>query len=293
MVLQQQYFPVEDLGGTVYAAGEPVSLDQPAEVAWRTTGDLFGVHLQQSTSYTVVSSLPVADERQLQAAGQRYPDWVRRRFLSLPESVPDRVKALAAQLTASQSTPYERARAIEQYLRTFPYSVDVPRPPLNRDIVDFFLFDLKKGYCDYYASAMVVLAREAGVPARLAVGYASGTYNLNSRRYLVTEADAHTWAEVYFPGIGWVPFEPTAARPELQRAPLHLAQPETSVLPQTTPTAAPVNDSAWQTLLLACHCSGWGSRHLEGHRRAAGTASAAQSRRGRNLCPLAARGSAP
>jgi hypothetical protein len=85
-------------------------------------------------------------------------------------------------------------------------------------VVDFFLFDLRQGYCDYYASAMVVLARAAGVPARLAIGYASGTYNLKSKRFVVTEADAHSWVEVYFPNIGWVPFEPTAARPPLERS---------------------------------------------------------------------------
>jgi hypothetical protein len=77
---------------------------------------------------------------------------------------------------------------------------------------------LKTGYCDYYASSMAVLARAAGIPARLVIGYASGTYNLNSKRFVVTEADAHSWVEIYFPKIGWVTFEPTASRPELDRA---------------------------------------------------------------------------
>ena len=127
------------------------------------------------------------------------------------------VRALAIELTASEPTPYDRAKAIERYLRTFPYSLDVPHPPSNRDVADYFLFDLKEGYCDYYATTMVVLVRAAGVPARLAMGYANGTYNLNSKRFIVTEADAHSWVEVYFPKIGWVPFEPTASRPQLER----------------------------------------------------------------------------
>jgi hypothetical protein len=130
--------------------------------------------------------------------------------------VPSRVKDLAIRLTASVPTPYDRAKAIESYLRTYPYSLDVPHPPSQRDLVDYFLFDLGKGYCDYYASAMVVLSRAAGIPARLAIGYASGDYNLNSKRYVVSEADAHSWVEVYFPGIGWIPFEPTAAQPALE-----------------------------------------------------------------------------
>jgi hypothetical protein len=216
--VQQEIFPVQDLGGIVYAAGEPISVDQPAQAAWRGSGDLFGVHTEGSGSYSVVSGRPVATINDLRSAGQTYPDWVRGRFLSLPAEVPDRVRALAARLTASQSTPYDRARAIEKYLREYPYTLDVTRPPTGQDVVDYFLFDLKKGYCDYYASAMVVLARASGVPARLAIGYASGTYNLNSGRYIVTEADAHSWVEIYFPRIGWVPFEPTASRPELQWA---------------------------------------------------------------------------
>jgi transglutaminase-like putative cysteine protease len=252
LVLEQHFFPVEALVGAVYAAGEPVWMDQPVQAAWRSPGDLFGIHMASATGYEMVSSVPVASELHLRLAGQRYPDWVRRRFLSLPANIPGRVKALAAQLTASQSTPYDRARAIEQYLRTYPYTLDVTRPPVTRDVVDFFLFDLKKGYCDYYASAMVVLARAAGVPARLAVGYASGTYNLNSNRYLVTEADAHTWVEVYFPGIGWVPFEPTAARPALERTPVALQQlPENPILPTQTPAAAATGLDFWQAMWFA------------------------------------------
>jgi hypothetical protein len=132
--------------------------------------------------------------------------------------VPTRVKELAIQLTATELTPYDRARAIEQYLRNYPYTLDVPRPPANRDLVDYFLFDLRKGYCDYYASAMVVLSRAAGIPARFAIGYASGKYNLNSKRFMVTQADAHSWVEIYFPDIGWVPFEPTAGLPPIDRS---------------------------------------------------------------------------
>ena len=122
-------------------------------------------------------------------------------------------------MTAVEPTPYDRARAIEQYLRTFPYTLQLPPPPLDRDVVDYFLFDLQKGYCDYYASAMVVLARAAGLPARLVVGYAPGTFDAQRALYVVTAADAHSWAEVYFPGIGWIEFEPTAGRAALERAP--------------------------------------------------------------------------
>jgi transglutaminase-like putative cysteine protease len=218
MLIQQAVRPVQGGAGFTYAAGEPVTLNLQSDAAWRSSGDLFGMRIDSAGPYDVHSLIPVVDERTLRAAGQRYPAWIRQRFLALPPDVPARVKALAIELTASEPTPYDRALAIERYLRTIPYTLDVARPPLDRDVVDFFLFDLREGYCDYYASAMVVLARAAGVPARLAVGYASGTYNLNSKRFVVTEADAHSWVEVYFPNIGWVSFEPTAARPSLERS---------------------------------------------------------------------------
>jgi hypothetical protein len=177
---------------------------------------LFGIQTGFN-GYTVQSLVPIIGEVGLRAAGTDYPSWVTSRYLALPDEIPSRVKDLSLQLTASQPTPYDRARAIENYLRDYPYTLDVSRPALSQDLVDYFLFDLRKGYCDYYASAMVVLARMAGIPARLAVGYASGTYNLNSNLFQVTQADAHSWPEVYFPNIGWVPFEPTAARPAFNR----------------------------------------------------------------------------
>ena len=145
------------------------------------------------------------------------PDWVANRYLTLPDELPYRVRQLALDLTAVQPNPYDRALAIEGYLREFPYTLNLPAPPANRDVVDYFLFDLKKGYCDYYASAMVVLARAAGLPARLVVGYNSGLYDPQQANYKVTEADAHAWAEVYFPGYGWVEFEPTGGRPPIER----------------------------------------------------------------------------
>ncbi len=219
VLIRQEVHPVENTGSVVYSDGDLVRVSLQSEAAWRSSDDLFGVQLETGgiVSYDVDSLVPVADVRTLRAAGQRYPDWVRQRYLALPSEVPERVKSLAITLTASAATPYDRAHAIEQYLRTFPYTLDVPRPPSNQDVTDYFLFDLKKGYCDYYATAMVVLARAAGVPARLVTGYASGAYNLNSKRFVVTEADAHSWVEVYFPDIGWVPFEPTAGRPPLER----------------------------------------------------------------------------
>ncbi len=238
--IQEVVIPVPNQTGTIYAAGEPVSVSVATTAAWRTSNDLFGIQTENA-GYTVQSLLAVASEDTLRAAGQDYPTWVAQRYLALPGEVPNRVRQLAIQLTATQPTPYDRAHAIEQYLRnTYPYTIDVPYPPTDQDLVDYFLFDLRKGYCDYYASAMVVLARAAGLPARLAVGYATGTYNLSSERFIVTQEEAHSWVEIYFPGIGWVPFEPTAGRPGINRSAQSVQQPTpTATLRTTPPTSGP------------------------------------------------------
>jgi len=204
--------------GMLYASGIVQSVGSDVQLAYRADADLFG-GLTDSRAYSVLSFHPWASEAALRAAGADYPEWIRDRYLALPGDVPERVLSLAKNLTAVEATPYDRARAIERYLRTLPYTLQLPPPPLNRDVVDYFLFDLQRGYCDYYASALVVLARAAGLPARLVVGYASGTFDADRARYVVTAADAHSWAEVYFPGIGWIEFEPTAGRPELERSP--------------------------------------------------------------------------
>lgn len=220
--LRQDVRLVEDQSGLLYVAGVLVTTDREFRVAWRSQpgeegeGDAFGA-LIDADHYRADSLLPLVGEADLRAAGQGYPAWVVERYLALPDSVPDRVRALARDLTATELTPYDRARAIERYLRRFPYTLDLPSPPADRDVVDYFLFDLQQGYCDYYATAMVVLARAAGLPARLVTGYASGIYDGAEARYVVTEAEAHAWPEVYFPGYGWIEFEPTAGRPAIER----------------------------------------------------------------------------
>jgi transglutaminase-like putative cysteine protease len=235
-LLRQEIHAVEDNDGLLYVAGSLVTADQEYQVAWRLRpeagerGDAFGA-TTKATRYRTDSLLPVIGEADLRAAGQDYPVSVVDRYLALPDSVPDRVSALARDLTATELTPYDRALAIVGYLRSFPYTLDLPAPPVDRDIADYFLFDLQEGYCDYYATAMVVLARAAGLPARLVTGYASGDYNEAEAQYVVTAEQAHSWAEIYFPGYGWIEFEPTADRPAIERPAGALS--ETSPRPET------------------------------------------------------------
>lgn len=173
--------------------------------------------------YRADSQIPVYGQDDLRAAGRAYPAWVTQSYLNLPDQVPERVHELAAELSTPESNPFDQAVAIERYLRRFPYTLDVPAPPTDQDIADYFLFDLQKGYCDYYATAMVVMARSAGLPARLATGYIGGSPQSDGQ-YQVTEDLAHSWPQIYFPGYGWIDFEPTGGRAEIVRPEGSLAE---------------------------------------------------------------------
>ncbi len=197
--------------GWLFAAGEPLSVDQPYAAHLRGPDDAIGLELH-ARDYLAISYLPDISADQLRAAPASAPGDMTP-YLTLPATVPARVQQLARQITAETTTSFDQALALETYLRVLPYSLDVPAPPANIDVADFFLFDLQRGYCDYFATAFVVMAHSIGLPARLAIGYAAGSYDAASGQFTVTEADAHSWPEVYFPGVGWIPFEPTPSQP--------------------------------------------------------------------------------
>ena len=161
--------------------------------------------------YTLTATASIAQAWQLRGAGTQYPAWIRDRYLQLPASVPQRVRNLAIELTRSAPTPYDKALAIEAYLKSMEYSLDIEAPPHGTDAIDFFLFEQRKGYSEYFGSAMAVLLRAAGVPARMAAGYAPG--ELTERgTFLVRDGDSHGWVQVWFPDYGWVDFEPTPGK---------------------------------------------------------------------------------
>ena len=137
------------------------------------------------------------------------------RYLQLPESLPDRVTELATEITEDQKSLYEKAKKIERYFRQsgFSYSQQFAAiPEGDTDYVDQFLFDTKVGYCDNFSTSMVVMLRSQGIPARWVKGFTAGeviqTEN-NRATYEVTNNNAHSWVEAYFPGVGWINFEPT------------------------------------------------------------------------------------
>jgi transglutaminase-like putative cysteine protease len=196
---------------SLYFSGVLHIVDQGIIAAWHeTTGEFYTAQLD-ATGYQVSTYKYDFTTNQLNQFTDDPPAVILDTYLAIPPETPARVLELGATLTEPASTPYEKAKRIEAFLRQFEYTLDLPLPPQDRDLVDYFIFDLQKGYCDYYASAMVILARASGLPARLAVGYASGTYDYNRQVFVVTEAQAHAWPEIYLEPVGWVPFEPTAS----------------------------------------------------------------------------------
>lgn len=199
----------------LFAAGEPLAVNRPYNALVHTPSAAPADDLVALTAngrrYEIVSLVPAAGELALRAASSDYPSHITEQYLQLPQ-LPSRVTELARTVTAGAATPYDQAVALERFLRQYPYDLSVAPAPPKQDIVDYFLFDAKTGYCDYYASAMVVLARSLGLPARLAIGFATGDYDSEANAFLVHGDDAHSWPELYFPEIGWVRFEPTGAR---------------------------------------------------------------------------------
>ena len=158
-------------------------------------------------SYRVSSEVMVVGEDTLRSASQDYPPGISDRFLQIPHSLPDRVSSLASGIVSGASNPYDKAVAIETYLRTLTYSGSPMSLPNDADAVDYFLFESRESYSDYFASAMAMMLRTQGVPTRLALGFGPGEEDADG--FLVRDSDNHSWPEVYFPGVGWVPFEPT------------------------------------------------------------------------------------
>ncbi|TCS93316.1 transglutaminase TgpA family protein [Hazenella coriacea] len=168
------------------------------------------------------TQIPLWDEEQLRelARGKARDDVdysIAVSAIELPESVPKRIQNLTLQITEGYHGNYDRAKAIERYLKSsghFQYDTEkVSHLPKGRDFVDHFLFDSKIGYCDHFSSSMVVMLRSVGIPARWVKGFAPGEaiFDPEANKYITTvrNKDAHSWVEVYLDGIGWIPFEPT------------------------------------------------------------------------------------
>lgn len=208
----QTFYVVNDLPNIAFVGGSPVEIFIPAEqIAIDSTGGIrLGEVLESGMTYSVRSVATRYDPALLRLTGFDYPLDIRAKYLQLPDTVTQRTRDLAADLTAGHETAYDKAMAIQEHLLTsYPYDYFPPPQKPNSDSVDQFLFVDQTGYCEHYVSAMVIMLRSQGVPARLVSGFGSGQYDAINNLFEVRALDAHSWVEVYFPGYGWVPFEPT------------------------------------------------------------------------------------
>jgi protein-glutamine gamma-glutamyltransferase len=162
------------------------------------------------TNYEAESDIATPSREDLRSATSNYPEPVVPRYLRVPPLDP-RIAPLAAQITASASNNFDRAAAMEQYLKShFGYTLQMARTT-GPDPLANFLFVRKAGHCEYFASSMAVMLRTLGIPSRVVNGFRSDEFNDLTSNYVVRAKDAHSWVEAYFPGYGWQSFDPTPA----------------------------------------------------------------------------------
>ncbi|MBP7693622.1 MAG: transglutaminase domain-containing protein, partial [Anaerolineales bacterium] len=258
-VLRQQYQIAAPVGDELFAVNAPITASAGLRVvSLGLTAD--SVVSGAAVDYEVTSWAAAVTGSALDQAGAAYPEALPAQYRQLPADLPPRVRDLAARIAGAAATPYTKALRVQDYLRAnYPYQLDAPLPPAGADAVDFFLFDAPGGFCTYYASAMVVLLRAQGVPARVAAGFAMGEFDTARGAWRVPAGAAHAWVEVYFPAYGWVEFEPTPAQARPDYGALTAPEPEP---PPRASVGAPAPDLRWgwvwgAGLLLAGLSAGW------------------------------------
>ncbi len=171
-------------------------------------GSLTFQRVGERISYKVLSDRALPNSSQLQADNVRYPGNVEN-YLQLPTTIDPRIIELASQITKNSNNRYDAAKEMESYLQSkFGYTLE-QKASGDQPLADF-LFNVKEGHCEYFATAMAVMLRTQGIATRLVNGFSEGEYNETADVYVVKQRNAHSWVEVYFPGENvWVPFDPT------------------------------------------------------------------------------------
>jgi transglutaminase-like putative cysteine protease len=213
--------------GVMYKIDRVTSSTQLPNPAFGASEDTYSIDrlssVQPATAagaYAATVEYSTATAEELEGAGTDYPDWVGGAYSAMPSRgyrspfVQQEIHDLAVSVVkaAGATNPYDQAHAIEAFLRDptkFHYTLDA-KTPRGTDPIEYFLFTSKKGYCEFFATAMGDMLRSLGIPARLVNGFGAGSYDNQTQQDIVRGEDAHTWVEVYFPKYGWIPFEPTA-----------------------------------------------------------------------------------
>ncbi len=207
----QTYYIEAEQPNVIFAAYRPFELYFPTGAIGvdRYAGLRSPVMLETGVVYSVISRVPEPTKTLLKHARGEVPPSLAERYVALPP-IPDRVRRLADELTTGVESPYQKAMAIYSHFQNgFTYTLQAPELAEGADAVDTFLFITRQGSCEMFASAMAVLLRAAGIPARLVTGYATGTYNILTGYYEVRNSDAHAWVEIFHPGVGWLEIEAT------------------------------------------------------------------------------------
>lgn len=254
-------YDVYSEGQTIlYSAAQPIWLNQNALILHSKLSeesellDVMAIRasprLEAGDLYRMSALIANPTIPELQASIQEYPDWVMEKYLQLPVDFSPRIRLLAREITAEYNNPYDKTLAITNYLREeIRYTPGISIPPgEDIDPIEYFLLDGKQGFCNYYATAEVLMLRSIGIPARLAVGYAQGEPNIQESIYTVRERDLHAWPEVYFAGYGWVEFEPTGNQQPLERPLEHEEQPAVVTTPNNPIQQVPLLDDEIPTL---------------------------------------------
>ncbi len=217
------------------------SVDQPAVVEVdKVSGNIVAVmskggRLAAGEHYTVQSYSSSADVKTLESvpmpstAPQLPPNFqgtppltyydpsILQTYLQLPQHLDPNIRLLAQQITADAHTMYDKAQALEQYFRSYTYSVDVHLPPGDEPVSWLLFRSGHRAFCNYFATAMAIMARMLGIPARVVTGYAPGEYDATTRQWVVRGTQAHAWTQIYFAGYGWINFEPSPGFPAFSR----------------------------------------------------------------------------
>ncbi|MCL5999273.1 MAG: transglutaminaseTgpA domain-containing protein [Chloroflexi bacterium] len=248
---------------SIYVPSIPQSASVPSQAIYRNMDDGTVELLQlkvpapllPGNRYTAIGSLSLADANALRETSGNYPSWIGDKYVQLPPTLPERVKELARNIASNAGSDYDKAAAIEGWLRAnITYDEQLAAPPPGVEASDYILFRTRRAYCNYYATAMVVMLRSLGIPSRIATGYAQGELvstspDFTTAVYNVKVSDSHTWVEAFFPQYGWVEFEPTAGQPPIQRPDSGAAAATVTPnapTPTPLPTVEPTPDPAQQ-----------------------------------------------
>lgn len=197
------------------------ALDEPARLQYYATSgderDLLVISdpniVRSGAEIRVAGAFNQPAQDSLRAAGADYPEWVRAHYLQLPPDLSPKIVELAREATLGADNPFDATQRLTEFLRgayRYQSAVKIPR---GMEPLEWFLFSGNGGFCNYYASAEVVMLRSLGIPARFVAGYAGGRRSTDGGSYTLLARDSHAWVEVYFPDIGWVIFEPTPLLP--------------------------------------------------------------------------------